>query len=489
MVPVKPKSPGRDKASIMAYHCVRAIMLWLILRQLKSRNAAARRQAAEQLAQTPRRGAFRGLRSALEDEDPQVRSAAALALGKLEEEECLEPLLGALRDRDPEVIKAAILALKKIPAEKTIPALTPLVRHADAGVRGYAAQALASAGWRPDSSEDEIWFMVALGHFAQAAAHGPTALPALEAALNAATSSSGVRVIEALGQLGDARAVRPLLQALRSPEPAVCVAAIDTLSRLGDVQAIEPLIPMLRHKNARVRCTAVEALGRFRAAVAADSIRGLLKDSVWEVRREAAESLGRLNDREAVVPLAEVLQDGDADVREAAAISLGSLRDRRAIGPLVLALKDPTSGVRRMTAAALSRIDTNWSSSPEARAAIEELRSALQDNDPGVRHFVGQLLVNLGALEPEAAPGASAEDFLPSSPAKRNKLAVSLFVAVLCDSDRDLRQAAAEALGRLGDPRAESALARLQTDPDAGVRAAAEQAILALADSSSAATN
>jgi HEAT repeat protein len=65
---------------------------------------------------------------------------------------------------------------------------------------------------------------------------------------------------------------------------------------------------------------------------------------------------------------------------------------------------------------------------------------------------------------------------------KRRKLAVSLFLAILCDPDRDLRQAAAEALGRLGERRAEPALARTLRDPDAVVRSAAEQALQALAE-------
>ena len=90
-------------------------------------------------------------------------------------------------------------------------------------------------------------------------------------------------------------------------------------------------------------------------------------------------------------------------MREATAIALGGLNDRRAIGPLVLALKDQASGVRRIAAAALSRIDENWSASPEARAAVEELKPALYDRDPDVRHFVSHLLVSLGAMEPEAA--------------------------------------------------------------------------------------
>ena len=67
-----------------------------------------------------------------------------------------------------------------------------------------------------------------------------------------------------------------------------------------------------------------------------------------------------------------------------------------------------------------------------------------------------------------------------SSPEKRRKLAVSLFNAALCDVDRDVRQAAAEALGRLGDARAQSALTRTLADADAGVRLAAEAALKSL---------
>jgi HEAT repeat protein len=58
---------------------------------------------------------------------------------------------------------------------------------------------------------------------------------------------------------------------------------------------------------------------------------------------------------------------------------------------------------------------------------------------------------------------------------------MSLLVAMLCDADRDLRQAAAEALGRLGDRRGESALTYALADPDPWVRHAAGQSLPMLA--------
>ena len=138
-------------------------MLWLIQRQLKSKNTASRRKAVERLCDAPQPRALGALREALNDEDAEVRRLAATALGKLEVEERIEPLLTAVRDRDADVQKAAILALKRTSDERVPAALVPLLRHANAGVRGCAAQVLEFVGWRPAKREDEMWFLVAKG--------------------------------------------------------------------------------------------------------------------------------------------------------------------------------------------------------------------------------------------------------------------------------------------------------------------------------------
>jgi HEAT repeat protein len=129
----------------------------------------------------------------------------------------------------------------------------------------------------------------------------------------------------------------------------------------------------------------------------------------------------------------------------------------------------------------LSRIDENWSSSEEARAAVEELKSDLRNKNPQVRQNASRTLASLGQLDAnEVAAAPDTEEPSAPAPEKNRKLVVSLFIATLCDTDRDLRQAAAEALGRLGDRRAESSLARALRDGDAGVRLSAEQALHSL---------
>jgi HEAT repeat protein len=61
----------------------------------------------------------------------------------------------------------------------------------------------------------------------------------------------------------------------------------------------------------------------------------------------------------------------------------------------------------------------------------------------------------------------------------------NLFIALLEDRDRDIRQAAAEALGHLGGERAKQALIRAAGDPDGDVAAAILMALQAIGSENS----
>ncbi|HSU57438.1 MAG TPA: HEAT repeat domain-containing protein, partial [Candidatus Dormibacteraeota bacterium] len=92
-----------------------------------------------------------------------------------------------------------------------------------------------------------------------------------------------------------------------------------------------------------------------------------------------------------------------------------------------------------------------------------------------------QLLVNLGDMAPESVAKLAPEDYLASPKLKRRRMATEVFAAMLDHLDRDVRQAAVEALGRLGGPRARQALTRAASDVDGDVCAATQMALQALA--------
>jgi len=60
-------------------------------------------------------------------------------------------------------------------------------------------------------------------------------------------------VANALGKVGDARAVEPLLAQLSDPTASVRQAVINALVRIGDPRAVEPLLARLNDPDADVQ--------------------------------------------------------------------------------------------------------------------------------------------------------------------------------------------------------------------------------------------
>ena len=204
-------------------------------------------------------------------------------------------------------------------------------------------------------------------------------------------SSSAVRESAAkmLGNVGDERAVDPLIQTLSDDIPDVRQAAAEALGRLGDKRAVDPLIEALSDDAPAVRKSAAEALGRLEDKRAVDPLIEGLSDDTPSVQGTTAEALGRLGDKRAFDPLIEALSDNNADVREAAAEALGRLGDKRAVDPLIEALSDRLPTVRKAAVEALGQLGD--------KRAIDPLVKNLSDNYPsGVLDAARAALKKLG---------------------------------------------------------------------------------------------
>jgi len=199
---------------------------------------------------------------------------------------------------------------------------------------------------------------------------------------------------EALARIG-APAVESLIQTLKEKDSSVRVLAVMTLGRLKDTRALEPLIQALKDKDREVGLQAVGALVRM-GKPAVEPLTQTLKDKDPSVRGEAVLVLQEIGDVRAVVPLTEALKDEDKDVRLAATFALGKMGDARAVEPLAQALKDACSIVQMGAADALASIgDTR-----AVEALFHFLRSvslsSLVDKDKEVREKAAQALGRMG---------------------------------------------------------------------------------------------
>jgi len=148
---------------------------------------------------------------------------------------------------------------------------------------------------------------------------------------------------EALGKIGDVRAIEPLIAALKDIDSSVCEAAAKSLGKIGDVRAIEPLIAALEVRHLDVEaCVALRAIG----APAVEPLITALKHNNDHVRILVVSALRGIRDARAVEPLIAALKDTSFMVCEQAALALEHIGDVRAVEPLIAALKESSRAIR-----------------------------------------------------------------------------------------------------------------------------------------------
>jgi VWFA-related protein len=210
-----------------------------LLADLRSGDAAARVKAAEWLGGLPVEGAPAGLLAALDDRSAPVRAAAAMALGRIREPRAIEPLVAMLRE----------------PIESD---------------RVAAGEALLS--------------------------FGPTAVPALLAALDGAGAHQQSEILNVLAGIADPRAAAAVVVAAMPPAPpmmapggadpaidarsrreraATRLWALETLGRLPIVESLPALEKGARDRDPAMREAALASLARQATPAAFAVLRGL----------------------------------------------------------------------------------------------------------------------------------------------------------------------------------------------------------------------
>lgn len=212
-----------------------------------------------------------------------------------------------------------------------------------------------------------------------------------------------VEAAKALGQLGDLRAVEPLINALQDDFYLVRASAAWALGELGDNRAVNPLLELYNDKNETIKLTAVSSLVNIDEQKGCDLLIEMLlrpkKDynqawlDIWiarklvemksvaidplisELNNEESHSkvigiLGMMKDKRAVDHIVKWLHNKYKFNRKCAAWSLGEIGDEQAVPYLIEALEDKNANVRKNAAWALGKIGDS--------RAVEALISTFQ---------------------------------------------------------------------------------------------------------------
>ena len=263
----------------------------------------------------------------------------------------------------------------------------------------------------------------------------------------------------ALGELQAHEAAPTLVSTLDDPDENVRFHAIEALGRIGAAESIEPLSKIAASDNFFLAFAAIDALSKTDDARVAPLMVTLLEEEL--LRPAAIETLAAIGDEDCVPALARVLNTRGADAGpiSAALVRIHSRYDdgQGAGSFIVEAVADAVDGDGRARLAAAAKKDDahraavatvlGWLGTP----ALDSLIAFI--GDPALRDVIADSVVAIG---PDA---------------------VAPLAARLEAAAPEVRAAAAELLGRLGDRRAAPALQRALDDADAEVVAAVAGAL------------
>jgi len=407
--------------------------------------------------------------------------------------------------------------IEKLRTKGNVKGLTKALCSKSMDLRQTAAKALDTLNWQPGRDQIGALYWIGKREWDKCIDIGESAVEPLVAVLLNVNSVEKLRqdAAQALGQIGDSRAVEPLIVALADKNAEGRRRAAEALGRIGDDRAVEPLIVALADMNGDVHISAAVALGRIGDDRAVDSlirniegvdgvpwklgIREALvkigapaveplivaladKDMNRKVRRRAAEALGRIGDDRAVEPLIVALADMNDEDRQWAANALGRIGDDRAVEPLIVALADKNedSIAPMMVAWALGQIGDD--------RAVDSLIRNIEGRHRVWNEGIREALVKIGAPAVEPLIVALADKNAEGRRRAAEALgrigddrAVEPLIVALADMNNKDRQWAAEALGNIGKPAVGQLLVALKDDnPD--VRALAASTLEQIGD-------
>jgi len=420
----------------------------------------------------------------LVSDDKQAHAAAATEL--IKDEQFGDAITG-----EPNETRVKIAAaLEDLPTAAGVKQAMALFKDPDKGVRDRAILSLKRIGGKSPATITETinglkdgdtnvrkGTIAALTGTREAIGPLPAVLDAIYAIMKkeaGARDAGGDVLSSALFNTGTARDVSVAeLTKMLGDTNDIAIGAANALGKIGDVRAVEPLIALMHKSALKVRSTCISAL----ALIPDKSTEAPLTEALMnpeddnEARSGAASGLGKIGTPTAITTLLKTLDDPDNKLRSAAVSALsragesseGRTPDPAVITQLVGALSDPNENVRLGVTQAMQSIHTT-----EANAALV---SALQKDTTQIRiaaaaalgfeHNTAAIMPLISALDdPTGEVNAAATDALSA-------IGLSATQSLLAVTQKGGTDAlfAAQALGKLGG-RDKAAFAALQQSAD-----------------------
>jgi HEAT repeat protein len=419
--------------------------------------------AASALAQT-RQVPVESLTYDLKNPDPVRRREAATLIGQNKVQSATADLVAAVHDSDPSVRRAIVMALQQVQDARAVPGLVALAADTEKDIRDRAIEGMTTAYLPRESGlvvtlnkvatffnpwSDEWGDVVIEPDLAV----DPSVIQALEARLSDPEPALRAKAARSLGILRGRPTVPALLVVLKEDRSNTArFEAARALRKIGDPSTGPDLLNLVTSGDPKVRNEVVFALGRLRYA-------------------PAVPELARLYVRESAVPPKRM----DRTFRERLIGALAFIGDPASKDLFLREARadDPAIGLHAYEG--LARI-----ADPETLVTIS--RDRLQQKDPQILTAQAWALYRMGRKEfltsvVDALGSRRTNDVAKQYLLEARPNEVPDLFPLTTHADPNVREALAEILGLIGDPRAVPSLRDMTRDSSGQVAALASQAL------------
>jgi len=287
---------------------------------------------------------------------PLIRAWSSYILGHTDDVLAIPKLIDNLGTANDEERIQVMQALARLKATEAVDQLILLLNHEDQYTQSVAADALGEIG-------DERAIEPLLADF-------------VKHKHNVYSASS------ALGRFKE-KVVDPLIDLLFDPsvKPLHDLIIIE-LWMIGDERAIDPIIETLNQTDdGKIKAQAINALGVFRSGTAIPSLAKILfeADNIDD-RSRTAHVIGEIGGKKAIEVLINALENGSTEVQQSAVLAMGNLKHLDDLEPLLTALKSDNHYIRSGAAVSLGNL--------RDKRAIDALTIALTDVNQDMRNTV-----------------------------------------------------------------------------------------------------
>jgi len=264
-----------------------------------------------------------------------------------------------------------------------------------------------------------------------------------------------------LGELKCHEAVEPIIYSLLSQFVSIRSAAVQSLGNIADARAVKPLVKLLQNneENSLLHGEILEALGKIDDAMAEKVIIDAFCNGPAEITEIAAIVLKKMGSK-ATKLLLSALNNVSPQVKQTIVKTLGEIGDKMAVQTLMTILRNPEEvpAIREEVAIALAKIKEGV----DIEFILQFVKKPISTDDKNYK-LRCWLITTLGEIG----------DFK----------ATETLTRLLLNKNNELRirYHAAHALGRMGDNSAIDSLVSVLKDPrDIDIKSAVAAALLAL---------